>query len=151
MINLFSDPGIVINFPVQPHVYKYLQSKVGESMTVSKHTLWGNIVLDILSKKHCDLKHPNHELTYPVHISMKYVRDYGVYLNENTAGKFNKQINRFFREEMRTFVFVTNANFNVPKDECLRRFLNHFNISEDDIKFETLKKDLIRNIADEKK
>jgi len=136
---------VVIYFPVQPHVYKYLQSKVGESMTVSKKDFWGNLILDILSKRYTSPVTQPEELVYPVEISMRYMTEYGVFIDSRTVKKFNTQIDNLFREEMRTHVFINYEKNSIPKDRALKQFLDYFNISEDDIKFETLKKDLVRS------
>jgi len=136
---------VVIYFPVQPHVYKYLQAKVGESMTVSRKDFWGNLVLDILSKRYSSTINLSNELVYPVEISMRYMSEYGVFIDSKTVKKFNSQIDNLFREEMRTHVFINYEKNNIPKDRALKQFLEYFNIDEDDMKFETLKKDLIRS------
>lgn len=136
---------VVIYFPVQPHVYKYLQSKVGECMTVSRKDFWGNLVLDILSKRYTSSVSLTDELVYPVEISMRYMSEFGVFIDSKTVKKFNSQIDNLFREEMRTHVFINYEKNGIPKDRALKQFLEYFNIDEDDMKFETLKKDLIRS------
>lgn len=136
---------VVIYFPVQPHVYKYLQSKVGESMTVSRKDFWGNLVLDILSKRYTSTTIQTEDLVYPVEISMRYMSEFGVFIDSKTVRKFNSQIDNLFREEMRTHVFINYEKNGIPKDRALKQFLEYFNIDEDDMKFETLKKDLIRS------
>lgn len=139
-------PVVTIHFPVKPHVYKFLQKKVGEKLIVSKKNFFGNLVLDVLSKKYCVLESVTDELTFPADISLRYMEDYGIYIDKNIVRKFNTQVDSLFKEEMRTFVNINNSINGMPKREAIRQFIFHYNISEDDIKFETLLKDIVRNV-----
>jgi|APHig6443717817_1056837.scaffolds.fasta_scaffold242612_2 hypothetical protein len=137
---------ITVHFPVRPHVYKFLQKKVGEKLVVTKNNFYGNLVLDVLSKRYCALEAVSDELTFPVDISLRYMTDFGIYLDKNIIRKFNSQIDKQFKEEMRSYVSI-NANANgLPKAEAVRQFVFHYNITEEDIKMETLLKDIVRNV-----
>ncbi|MEO8532840.1 MAG: hypothetical protein ABI441_03785 [Flavobacterium sp.] len=135
---------VIINFPVKPHVYKYLQNKVGEKLVVTKFDFFGSIVLDILTKKYSDLEAVTDRYTFPVEISFSYMEKMGIYIDNKVVKKFNSRVDAMFREEMRGFA---NVNFSVnhtPKEASLKQFLFQYNIDEDDIKFETLLKDFKR-------
>lgn len=138
--------AIVIKFPVKPHVYKYLQTKVGEKLVVTKTDFFGGMVLDILSKNYCDLKAVNDELTFPVEISMRYMEKMGFYIDSKIIQKFNARVDDVFREEMRSFVGINYRANKIAKETSLKQFLLNYNLEEDDIKFETLVKDLRRNL-----
>lgn len=137
---------IVINFPVKPHVYKYLQAKVGEKLVASAGNFFGATVLDILSKQYSDYQAVSDDLTFPVEISFRYMRTNGIYIDKRIVRKFNSRIDDVFREEMRSHVSISHSASRIPKDVSLRNFLLNYNICEDDIKFETLKKDIGRNL-----
>lgn len=137
--------AVVINFPVKPHVYKYLQKKCGEKLIVTKSDVFGSIVLDILSKKHLDHKAVVTTMSFPVEISMRYMERNGIYIDDKIIRKFNTRIDDIFREEMRTHC-DTNFSINgIPKEKSLKNLLFYYSISEEEIKFETLVKDLRRN------
>lgn len=139
-------PTITVHFPVKPHVYKFLQKKVGEKLIVTKNNFYGNLVLDVLSKRYCVLESVGDELTFPVDISLRYMTDFGIYIDKNIIRKFNAQIDKQFKEEMRSYVSI-NANANsLPKAEAVRQFTFHYNITEEDVKMETLLKDIVRNV-----
>lgn len=140
-------PSIVLYFPVKPHVYKYLQSKVGEKLVVSNHNFFGGIVLDILSKRYSDLIAVNNELSFPVVISINYMEKMGFYIDAKIMRKFNHRMDDMFREEMRTFVNINHTINRIPKEKSLKNFLFNYNLTEDDIKMETLIKDIQRNSA----
>lgn len=137
-------PAIVVHFPVSPHVYKYLQNKCGEKLEVTKNCLFGSIILDIMSKKYSDLLAVPDDYTYPVEISLGYLEKMGFYIDAKVLRKFNARVDKIFREEMRTIAQV-NYDFNqIPKEKSLKQFLVFYNISEEEIKLETLIKDLRR-------
>lgn len=138
--------AVVIHFPVKPHVYKYLQYKVGEKLVVTKCDFFGSMVLDILSKNYSDLQSVSNDFTYPVEISIRYMEKMGIYIDSKIIRKFNTRIDDLFREEMRTFVGINYQMNEIPKETSLKQFLFIYNLDEDDIKFETLVKDLTRNL-----
>lgn len=137
--------GVVVNFPVLPHVHKFLKAKCGEKMVANKQELYGNVVLDLLNKRGANVVKVSENLSYPVEISMRYMRENGVFIDDQIIYKFNNRIDRMLREEMRTYVFLSNFCNKIPKNTALRQFMECYNITEEDIKFETLQKDLVRN------
>jgi len=137
--------AITVHFPVKPHVYKYLQTKCGEKLIVSKNNLFGSIVLDILSKNYSDLQAVNDNFTFPVDISVRYMEKMGFYIDPKIIRKFNTRIDDIFREEMRAYVRISFRLNHIRKETALKQFLSDYNITEEDIKFETLVKDILRN------
>ena len=137
--------GVVVYFPVAPHVHKFLQAKCGVKMVASKQGLYGNVILDLFSKRGANAVKMPETLTFPVEISMRYMRENGIFIDEQVVFKFNNRIDAMLREEMRTYVNLTNSNNSVPKDTAIRQFMDSYKITEEDIKFETLKKDFHRN------
>lgn len=132
--------SVIVRFPVKSHVYKYLQKKCGEKLVVNKNDFFGSTVLDIFSKNYSDLEAVNDDYLFPVEISMRYMDKMGIYIDQKIIRKFNSRMDNIFREEMKTFVF-TNFEFNsFPKEKSLKQFLDFYNISEEDIKLETLVK-----------
>ncbi|WP_417365939.1 hypothetical protein [Flavobacterium beibuense] len=137
--------SIVVHFPVLPHVYKYLQNKCGEKIVASKKDFYGGVALDVFAKQGSAIYSCNDEITYPVEISLRYIEEFGIFINKHVIRKFNNRIDKMFREEMRSYVYITNRQNGIAKEKALRQFLFEYNIVEDDIKFETLVKDINRN------
>lgn len=142
--------GLIVFFPVQPHVYKFLQAKCGEKLVASKKDFYGNIILDLFNKRGPELRSFDDDLTYPVEISLRYLREYGIIVDKQVVYKFNDRLDNMMREELRTYVSLSNIYQHVPKDEALRQFMRNYDLTEDDIKFETLKKDLSRKLGTKK-
>jgi hypothetical protein len=61
----------------------------------------------------------------------------GVYIDSKIIRKFNTRVDDVFREEMRTYVGLNFTANKIPK-RVLKQFCFNYNLSEDDIKFETL-------------
>jgi hypothetical protein len=60
----------------------------------------------------------------------------GVYIDSKIIRKFNTRVDDVL-EEMRTYVGL-NFTANKTKETSLKQFCFNYNLSEDDIKFETL-------------
>jgi hypothetical protein len=138
--------ALVVHFPVDRHVYKYLQKKVGEKLVVSKNNFFGSMVLDILQKNYSDLERVPSEMVFPVEVSIRYMEKMGFYLDSRSIRKFNTRIDDVFREEMVGAISLNFEKFRIPKERSLRELLDFYNITEEDIKFETLVRDFKRKI-----
>lgn len=138
--------AVTVHFPVKVHVYKFLQKKIGEKLVVTKNNFYGNLVLDVLSKRYCVLDSVTDDFTYPVDISLRYMSDFGIFIDKNIIRKFNSQVDRVFKEEIRSYVAINNKMNQMPKKAAVEQFLFHYNMTEDDIKLETILKDLNRNL-----
>lgn len=141
-----SNLSVVVYFPVDPHVYKYLQKSVGEKLETSKNSFFGTIVLDLLSKGDCDINVIKGSLVYSVEISEWNMNHYGIYIDEKIKRKFNSHMDKMFRKELITYVDIQRDRGFRQKESALREFLFYYNITEEDIKFETLVKYMHRNI-----
>lgn len=138
---------VIITFNVEKHIFKYLLKNVGGKMIVSKKNFYGQMTLDILSKDYkkyqyepCDSMVP-----YKVEIGEDYMNRYGIFLNDEILRKFNHSLDKVFRQEMMTHIRINYKNNLKTKEGALRDFLSHYEINEDDIKFETLVKYMNRN------
>ncbi|MBC7847243.1 MAG: hypothetical protein H7Y10_12200 [Flavobacterium sp.] len=138
--------SVTIYFPVKAHVYKFLQAKLGEKLVVTKNNFYGNLVLDVLSKKYCVLESVSDDITYPVDISLRYMEDFGIFIDKKIIRKFNSQVDRIFKEELRSYVSMNSTMNGLQKKQSIEQFIFHYNLTEDDIKLETLLKDIGRNI-----
>lgn len=137
---------VEINLPVEKHIYKYLDNKVGRGFVVSKTDFFGSILLDILSKKN------SRELTFvgregfPVFITEDYMYRYGVTLEESKKLKMNLYANRMFRMELMAHVRICRRKKSNTIIGAINDFLALYEITEDDLKLETLLKYVKRNL-----
>jgi capsid portal protein len=110
--------AVTINFPVKPHVYKYLQNKVGEKLVVTKSDFFGSMVLDILSKNYSDLQAVKDDI--PVEISLRYMEKMGVYIDSKIIRKFNTRVDDVLEKTHLWFKFYGEQK--IPKETSLKQF-----------------------------
>lgn len=145
------DFSITQNIPVANHVYKYLKYRYGDDIiTASRNTVVGGIVLSLLHKNN-DIRHvskKSYEKVFKVLIKEeKYLRN-GVHIDTRCAQAFNDIIDKMFREELFCHVMINKFSSNEQFNEGIRNFLLVYDITEDDIKYETLYRDFKRKKDD---
>lgn len=143
---MFSDYSITESIPVANHVYKYLLKKCGsDTYTANRSELIGNIVLSSLGTNP-DISISKTKFKKTFHIVIKdyqYLKA-GISLGIKTGQVFNKMIDKMFRDEMYCHIII---NSNVSDSQYLdgiRKFLEVYDITEDDIKLESIYRDFKR-------
>ncbi|MFN7013537.1 MAG: hypothetical protein ACK4ON_04600 [Bacteroidia bacterium] len=137
--------SVVIHFPVERHVYKYLQYHVGEKLVVRKKNYFGSIALDMFSVKDRAYKELNNSLSYPVEFSEDFLKRYSIYEGKICNNKFNNLIDQMFRQELMSYIRISVYPKNGSKEGALKDFLFHYNICDEDINYESLLKYINRN------
>ena len=140
------DYSITESIPVSNHVYKYLVKRCGsDTYTASRKDIIGNIVLSSLGRNQ-DIKPLKNKYTKLFNIVIKeasYLRN-GIFLGVKSGQVFNNMVDKLFRNEM---YFHISINATADKEKCLkglRKYLNLYNINEDDLKLETIYRDYKR-------
>jgi len=144
------DFSITQHFPVADHVYKYLiKCCGGNHMIASRTTAIGNQVLSLQGRNY-DVKPSNRKFRkiFSVTIPEHYYSKTGMYIDSINAQLFNDQVDRFFREELYRHMLMTNHTEKKHFMKSLRKFLEFYEIGEDDIKLDTLHRDFKRKKKD---
>lgn len=138
-----------ILLPVWPHLKKYLEVQYGNEMAISERGMPASLLLNMLEKHKKEdpaTVRPNQKLIdqkryfgYPVYIGDIYETSVGLYLSHNKIKKFNEALDDAFREEMYRWCNHPNATDHVT-DFNIDRFRSIYNITEDDLPFENLKR-----------
>lgn len=137
--------SVVIHFPVERHVYKYLQYHVGEKLIVRKKNYFGSITLDMFSVTDSKYKELPDSLSYPVEISEDFLNRYGIYQGKICNNKFNNLIDHMFRQELMSYIRIAFYPKSESIEGALKEFLFHFNINDEDLNYESLLKYVRRN------
>ncbi len=145
------DFSIQQNIPVADHVYKYLVARCGKDCIVAtRNTFIGSTVLSLLSRNN-DIRHDSkkrHNKLFHVIINEdKYLRN-GVHLDYRSAQAFNDLVDKMFREELYCHVMINKYSTNEKFIDSIRNFLEVYDITEEDIKFETIYRDFKRKKDD---
>ena len=138
-----------ILLPVWPHIKKYLMVQYGKEMTLSDRGMPSFLLLNMLEKhKKGDPAtiRPSQKLIdnlkylpYPVFIGDTIERQKGLFLSQEKIKKFNESVDDAFREEMYRWCNHPNATDFVI-DFQIQRFRDQYNITEDELPFENLKR-----------
>lgn len=141
-----TDYSITEHIPVADHVYKFLLVKCGsDSFTATRNHFIGQIVLNSLGK-HNDMQEPKTQYSKQVNVTIReraYLRN-GVFVGVKSGHVFNNMIDQMFRQELFSHLLVAKDYGKEQFMQSMRNFLEVYNITEDDIKFETLYRDFKR-------
>jgi len=144
------DYSITETIPVADHVYKFLVKRCGsDTYTANRNDIIGNIVLSSLGKNN-DLKISKTRHTKSFNIVIKeysYLRN-GIFLGVKSGQAFNKMIDKLFRDEMYFHVYVNSFKSKEQFLEGIRNYLKIYDITEDDIKLESIYRDFKRKKED---
>ena len=140
------DFSITQNIPVADHVYKYLVKICGSNhITASRSTFVGSLILS-LQGRNGDVRPSKckHHRVFKADISESYWQKNGMYISSENASLFNEQVDKKFRDEL-----FRNMLMNRHLDEkhfikSMRAFLEFYDITEEDIKLDTLHRDFKR-------
>lgn len=139
--------SVQINIPVSDHIYKYLIAKCGQlPFTAVRGHFVGSVVLSMLSRND-DVRHESKKkYTKVFKVTVKeesYLRN-GVFIDLKCAKVFNDLMDSMFREELYNHVRLNKLHHNIKYIECIRNFMLVYNITEEDIKEETVYRDFKR-------
>lgn len=138
--------SITHQLPVSPHVYKYLTATCGSDHIKASRKSWiGNLVLDIQTK---DFKYKpltsKMDHIFKVTITEHDFNHLGTNITPKSAKVFNKTIDMIFREKLYEHALIANRINGIPIMKYLEGSLEIYDITEDDLKFDTLYRDFKR-------
>lgn len=144
-----------ILLPVRPHIKKYLEIQFGKRMVVSSR---GNIPLLIMlmlekhAKKDPAAIRPSQKLIdgkeyvgYECYIGSAIFKSHGCYISHQNIKRFNDGVDDLMREHMVSWIHHPNATDHVV-DFNIIRFRDFFDITEDELPFENLKRWYYRHL-----
>lgn len=140
-----------ISFPVKPHIKKFLQFHFSDKFVYSNASILAPIIRSAVSSNHKTRGWPEFKTDcfYDVELSAYYISVFGVVYNNNQMFSFNNEVECLFREQIYSFMLMNKNIYDIKYRETLRDVLKTYNITEDDIKFESLLRDFTRkNDAD---
>ena len=144
------DFSVTQEIPVSDHVYKYLLKLCGgDKIDANRSTYVGSLILSLQGRNY-DVRPSKKKFTklFKARISETYYAKTGLHITSENALLFNDQIDKKFRDEL-----YRNMLMNRHLDEKLflksmRAYLDFYDITEDDIKVESLYRDFKRKKED---
>ncbi len=145
-----ADFSITQNIPVADHIYKYLVKICGtDHIKASRSSFVGSLILSLQGRNpDVRLSKRKYNKIFKAEISECYWSKTGMFITQQNGQLFNEQIDKKFRDEL-----FRNMLMNKQLEEKLflksmRRFLDFYEITENDIKIETLHRDFKRKKED---
>ncbi|MCT8340512.1 hypothetical protein MG296_10640 [Flavobacteriaceae bacterium TK19130] len=147
--------SITQHFPVSSHVYKYLIRRCGsDTIEASRKSFIGSFVLSLHNRNY-DIALSNSDegldYTFNVIIPMHKYEKVGMHITLENSQLFNNQLDKMFRDELFCHLIINKSREKKTYMKSLRSFLDVYNITEDDIKQETLYRDFKRKKAEMEK
>lgn len=137
---------VEVSIPVKGYVKKYLIKRYGDRHTVSRTSFLGKLILVSLSKHFtrqdiCTGKELKY--SYKLGLTEKYFKLKGRGLTRNKRFFLAECFEDVLREDLRQHLDQVSLNGGKVLPE-LKAWLKHYDITEEDIKFESLYKDYQR-------
>jgi len=140
------DSSITQNFPVADHVHKYLVKICGNDHIQATRSSWvGSLILS-LHGRNGDVRLSNKKFTklFKANINECYYDKIGMLISKENAQLFNEQVDKKFRDELFRMMLMNRELDEKHFIKSMRAYLDFYDITEDDIKIETLHRDFKR-------
>ena len=133
---------ISIKIPTKSHIKKFISTRYGTEHTVSKKSMLGVIIISLLDKNvlRPEYSFENCNEEYIVHISEYYMNIKGFNLSVKTVKFLSILIEKLFYEDLFMYMDLSISKFNVSAQEALGCFFKEYNISEDELNFDSVYK-----------
>lgn len=145
-----SDYSIIEQIPVADHVYRYLVHKYGsDTILAERSDIVGNIILSSLNRN-SDIDISRKKYSKVIKIIIKdyqYLKN-GVFVGVKKGQVFNTLIDKMFRGELYSHCFLNKTLHDDKYLEVIRNFLDVYNISEDELKIDSIYRDFKRKKAE---
>ena len=131
---------ITVKIPVKNHVKKYLSVRYGIEHTLTKTSLLGMLLFYSLEKRIERQKASISEYdgNYHILVSQYYMNQKGFSVDMKTRKFIAVCFEKLFMEDMNGFVDKCIGQMNQSAMSSLKIFLKTYEISEDDVKIESL-------------
>lgn len=144
-----------VNIPIKPHLKKFMQYYTEvDPYKISTKDMFGRIILQELKKPTTwyppttiDYKEKI-DIVIPGHYYVKYNK---VEVTDQTIKNVNNFLNNVFFEQFRFLIFSYQKMNDVMVSQSIRNFMELYELTEDDISFEYLKRDFYRFIEKRRK
>lgn len=131
---------INISIFVKKHIKKYLAHRYGKNCVLSKKSLLGILIFELLDKKITkqDRNFINFSEKYTITISEAYFYKRGFYISSHKKKFISIALEKLFIEDLYAFIDITIENNTISAVKAMKIFLCKYDITENEVKFESL-------------
>jgi hypothetical protein len=146
----------VLNFPMKKHLVKYLVVHLEEDYSLSERDQFGALLFHLLRNGLKDSQKDGtmdqYKGRFAIRLSRYPMKQYGLKgMNSNTVFLFNNHVDNLFREELFAWVEIMGQRLDMTTKDAIISFMDLYDLEEEDIAFETLKKAVQREQKPKKK
>ena len=145
---------ITIHLPVTPAIKKYMIGKFGKDYIINMDDWFGNMVINMLenktnkfystSNRDSDFKTEEYNISFSTSTADKN----GIrIIPQHEAAIFNI-INKIFREELYSQALINKRNYYIDYQTTISNILDSYDISDDELSYDALKRDFARKKDD---
>lgn len=138
---------ISIKIPVKPHIKRYISVRYGIEHTLTKKSLLGILIFNILDKKteKPDQSFSDYTEKYIIQISQQYFYESGFQISLRKRRFLAICLEKLFIEDFCAYIDIAVSKMNITAAESMRIFLDQYGITENEVKFESLYKQYQRH------
>ena len=148
-------PRVLLQLPVPKYLKKILEFKYGENYKAKENTLLGFTVINALQKKsdrnYSFQKQSSHESYFFITISVDKAQRKGFSFSQQKAYQLAKALHRNIREELYITAIINKAKYEIEYQTTLLEFLEMYDITDEELSYESLRKDFNRYVYKVKK
>ncbi|HAD78791.1 MAG TPA: hypothetical protein DCF99_04460 [Flavobacteriaceae bacterium] len=148
---------VKLQLPVPKYLKKILDIKYGPDYVLKDSTILALAISNTLMRKHyavhryrVNSKNGKYyrfkELSevYIIQLSIKSGRRKGFEIDENKIHKIVRAIDKSIREELYTAAIINKEQYDIEYQTTILNFLDQYDIEEDELSYESLRKDFNR-------
>ncbi|WP_157886035.1 hypothetical protein [Chryseobacterium glaciei] len=138
---------VLLLLPVPKYLKRVLEKKYGEYFQATETTLLGFTVLQILKRKSeikYDYIRQNQNDYFRVYIGVRKAVIKGFIFNQKRSHQLAKTLERQTKEELFTTTILNKENYGIEYQVTLLNFLDFYDIPDEELTYETLRKDFNR-------
>lgn len=139
---------VLLLLPVPKYLKRVLEKKYGDDFQATETTLLGFTVLQILKRKSeikYDYKRQNQNDYFRVYIGVRKAGIKGFIFNQKRSHQLAKSLERQTKEDLFTSAILNKENYGIEYQITLLDFLDFYDIPDEELTYETLRKDFNRN------
>ena len=131
---------VAVHIPCKVHVKKYLIGRYGPNHTMSKKSLLGMILFHLLDKNcpKANIQLEEYKQKYDIIIPEFYFNSRGFDIGYKKKHYLALCFDRIFWEDMLQNIELASSEYHVKPIEAMRKFLKKYNITENDVNFDSL-------------
>ncbi len=148
---------VKIQLKLPKYLKKILDIKYGPDYVLKDSTLFALAISNIMMRKHYAVhryrlnsktgkyyRYKELSEVYTIHLSIKTGRRKGFEIDENKLHKIVRAIDKSIREELYISAIINKEQYDIDYQTTILNFLDQYGIEEDELSYESLRKDFNR-------